>query len=70
MWKEITSIFKSYEGIWKAVFVEGFYLMLGIALEGGKGLGWKGYLFVWPFVAAFGIGALLLIWAVLRPFIF
>lgn len=59
-----------YKDIWKVLIKESWYFMLGIALDGGKGMGWVGYLFVWPFFLAFVIGILLLIWAILSPFVF
>jgi hypothetical protein len=78
MWEPIKKDFdkviaaqkKRYEGIWKSLIKESFYFMLGIALDGGKGMGWRGYLFVWPFVMAFGIATLVLVWLLVSPFVF
>lgn len=77
IWEDISKPFKElnanqkkyFAGFWKSFVQEGWYFMLGIALEGGKNLGWRGYLFVWPFLLAFGIAGLLLVWTVVKPFI-
>lgn len=50
--KEIT---KPYEDFQKAVVKESSFFLLGVVLEGSKGLGWRGALFIWPFLVAFGI---------------
>jgi hypothetical protein len=67
--KEVKSLAKPYEGFQKDVAKEGVYFLLGIALDAGKGMGWVGNLFVWPFVLAFVIGAFLLIRPLLLLFI-
>lgn len=63
--KPIKDLFKPFEEFQKAVVKEGYYFLLGIAMDVGKGMGWKGNLFVWPFLAAFVLAAIL----VLRPVI-
>jgi hypothetical protein len=60
-WKEIKNIFKPYEGFNKAVVQESSYFMLGVAMEGSKGGGWKGALFIWPFALAILIFIFLLV---------
>jgi hypothetical protein len=42
-----------------------FFYLLGVALEGPKGKGWKGQLFVLPFLIAVGI----VLFLILRTFI-
>lgn len=43
--------------------------LLGVAVEGGKGKGWKGNLYLWPFVLFFLIVLGLIFQALLRLFL-
>ena len=65
----MSDLFKPFEGFQKELGKEIPTFILGIGLDAGKGMGWKGYIFVWPFVAVFAIAALMLLRVILR-FIF
>ncbi len=49
-----------FDEYWKFLS-EFWYYLVGVALEGSKGKGWRGGLFVWPFVIALFIIIFLLV---------
>ncbi len=59
--KAIKDLFKPFEDFKKEPGKEIPFFLLGIGMDAGKGLGWRGALFVWPFVIAFIVAAFLII---------
>lgn len=55
----------SLKDIWEFLR-EFFSYLLGVSIDGGKGVGgWKGYLFLWPFVLAL----IVIIFLIIKVFI-
>ncbi len=59
--KAVKKIFEPLTDFKKEPGKEIPYFLLGIGMESSKGMGWKGAIFVWPFVIAFLVVAFLIL---------